>query len=79
MIIYIDMGLFNLGKKKADEPKADAPAAAENAGDEMRTCEKCGKEKPLSEGNLVLEGSAFCCTECCPKDGDKDHEVCEFC
>jgi|GEM_PF-1955176 len=68
------MGLF--GKKKADNASADQ--SAPGAGDEMKTCEKCGKEKPLSEGNMVLEGSAFCCNECCPKGGDK-HEVCEFC
>ena len=71
-----DMGLFNLGKKKADATPVDAPAA--DAGD-LKVCEKGGKEFPMSEGNMVLEGSAFCCNTCCPKEGDKEHEVCEFC
>ena len=47
-------------------------------------CEKCGKEKLESEGYWVLEGSAFCCKECCgdPKKGEhkeKKENVCEFC
>jgi len=48
------------------------------------TCAKCGKVKKISEGNYVLEGSAFCCKDCCgdPSKGEhkeKKGEVCEFC
>ena len=60
----------------------------ENTEEKMMTCSKCGLEKKELEGNMVLEGSAFCCTDCCgspddkKKDDDQGHEeegVCEFC
>ncbi|MEK7090635.1 MAG: hypothetical protein AAB930_03550 [Patescibacteria group bacterium] len=53
-------------------------------GEKTYKCEKCGKEKKESEGKFMLEGSAFCCKECCG-DADKgEHKekkpnVCEFC
>jgi len=48
------------------------------------TCAKCGKVKGESEGNFVLEGSTFCCKNCCgdPSKGehkDKADNMCEFC
>lgn len=82
------MGLF--GKKNDDVAPEAAPAeektitaqvVGEQDGEKMYHCDKCNKDFKASEGNFVLEGSAFCCNECCPKDkaeGD-DHEVCEFC
>ena len=47
-------------------------------------CAKCGKEKKESEGHYVLEGSTFCCRECCgdPEKGEhkeRNDNVCEFC
>lgn len=47
-------------------------------------CEKCGKEKKESEGKFMLEGSAFCCKECCGDAANGEHKekkpnVCEFC
>lgn len=52
--------------------------------EKLFNCAKCKKEKKKSEGNFVLEGTEFCCKECCgdPKTGDhkeKKKEVCEFC
>ena len=50
--------------------------------EKMFKCEKCGKEKKESEGNFVLDGSAFCCEECCkkPVEGEEGKDgVCEFC
>ncbi len=52
--------------------------------DEIFTCAKCGKEKKRSEGNFVLEGSTFCCKQCCGDPSDSKHKekasaVCEFC
>ena len=54
------------------------------SADQIFTCEKCGKEKSRSEGNFVLEGSAFCCKECCGDPSKAEHKgkasaVCEFC
>lgn len=45
----------------------------------MIKCEKCGKEKKESEGSYVLEGSTFCCEDCCKKGEEKADNVCEFC
>lgn len=74
------MGLFNLGKKKAEDTSVDAQQTAPtDAEAKMMVCEKCKKEMPLSGGNMVLGGSAFCCKECCPEEGNKDDGVCEFC
>ena len=47
-------------------------------------CAKCGKEKTEAEGVYVLEGTTFCCKECCgdPAKGehkDKKDNICEFC
>ena len=47
-------------------------------------CSKCNKEKREEEGTYVLEGTAFCCKECCgdPEKGEhkeKKDNVCEFC
>jgi len=47
-------------------------------------CAKCLKEKKESEGSYVLEGTAFCCKECCgdPAKGEhkkKNANICEFC
>jgi len=70
--IYCSMALLHFLKKK-DETK-----------DKTFTCRKCGKTKKESEGSFVLEGTTFCCKECCgdPAKGehkDKKNEVCEFC
>ena len=47
-------------------------------------CAKCNKEKKENEGNFYLDGTQFCCKECCgdPAKGehkDKKENVCEFC
>lgn len=48
------------------------------------TCAKCKKEKKESDGVFYMEGTAFCCKECCgdPEKGEhketKDN-TCEFC
>ncbi|MEK7162478.1 MAG: hypothetical protein AAB730_01295 [Patescibacteria group bacterium] len=51
---------------------------------EIYTCAKCGKKKKKSEGMFVLEGSTFCCKECCGDASKGEHKekadkVCEFC
>lgn len=48
------------------------------------TCAKCGKEKSEAEGAFVLEGSTYCCKECCGDSAKMEHkdkaaQVCEFC
>jgi hypothetical protein len=54
----------------------------------MRTCRKCGKEKPEKDGFQRLGGLFFCCKECCGGEEKKDDQgggdgkkpnVCEFC
>lgn len=55
-----------------------------NNADEVFVCEKCGKKKKKSEGNFILEGSAFCCKDCCGDPATGEHKekasnVCEFC
>ena len=52
--------------------------------EEKVKCAKCGKEKKKNEGNYVLEGTAFCCKDCCGDPSKGEHketkdEVCEFC
>ncbi|MDP2676946.1 MAG: hypothetical protein Q8O83_04665 [bacterium] len=52
--------------------------------DKAFTCRKCGKEKKESEGKFVLEGTTFCCKECCGDPAKGEHKetkdgVCEFC
>lgn len=52
--------------------------------EKMLVCKKCKKEKKESEGVFVLEGTTFCCKECCgdPSKGEhnaKKDNVCEFC
>jgi len=47
-------------------------------------CVKCKKEKKEDEGSHVLEGTTFCCKQCCDTTREKDEEgkdkmVCEFC
>jgi len=47
-------------------------------------CSKCKKVKKESEGNFVLEGTAYCCKACCgdPSKGEHKEEAkntCEFC
>jgi|ETNmetMinimDraft_26_1059896.scaffolds.fasta_scaffold153490_2 hypothetical protein len=47
-------------------------------------CAKCGKEKKESEGNFYLDGTQFCCKECCGdavkgENKEKADKVCEFC
>ena len=50
----------------------------------MLKCVKCKKEKTKEQGVFVLEGSTFCCKQCCgdPVKGEDKQEknnVCEFC
>lgn len=49
--------------------------------DKKIKCEKCGKEKLESEGNYILNGSTFCCKQCCNenKKNDGEKNVCKFC
>ncbi|OGF69143.1 hypothetical protein A3H65_00985 [Candidatus Giovannonibacteria bacterium RIFCSPLOWO2_02_FULL_45_14] len=52
--------------------------------EELFTCAKCGKKKKKSEGVFVLEGSTFCCKDCCGDASKGEHKekaaaVCEFC
>lgn len=52
--------------------------------DEVYVCAKCGKKKKKSEGVFMLEGTAFCCKECCGEVSRGEHKekaaaVCEFC
>ena len=47
-------------------------------------CAKCKKTKKESGGNYVLEGTTFCCKECCGDPAKGEHKetkanVCEFC
>lgn len=47
-------------------------------------CVKCKKDKKESEGYYVLEGSAYCCKDCCggkEKGENKETKsnICEFC
>lgn len=65
-----------------EEKKITATSVGEKDGEKTYICEKCGKEHKESEGNFVLEGSAFCCSECCPVKGEhkkEEGETCEFC
>lgn len=66
-----------------EEKKITAVPVGEKDGEKTYKCGKCGEEKKESEGNFVLDGSAFCCSECCPgdKEGHKEGEgeTCEFC
>lgn len=65
-----------------EEKKITATPVGEKDGEKTYACGKCNKEKKESEGNFVLDGSAFCCSECCPKDEGhetKDDGTCEFC
>lgn len=55
-----------------------------NGAGKKYKCEKCGKEKTGSQGMFVLEGSTFCCKECCGDPAKGEHKekkdtVCEFC
>ena len=66
------------------EKTITAEPVGERDGEKVYVCQMCNQEFKQSEGNFVLEGSAFCCTGCCgspddPKKGDDGHEVCEFC
>jgi len=71
----------------SEEKKVTVIPVGELDGEKTYKCEKCGEVKKESEGNFVLEGSSFCCTECCGSPDEKkkdDHEhdedgVCEFC
>ena len=73
------MGLFGK-KKEADVASAAPQAASVSDGAEMKVCGMCNKEKPASEGSMVLEGTAFRCKDCAAKgDVDEHGEVCEFC
>lgn len=52
--------------------------------DKTYTCRKCGKVKKKSEGVFMLEGTTFCCKECCGDPLKGEHKetknnVCEFC
>jgi len=54
------------------------------SGGKTVKCAKCGKEKKESEGTYVLEGTAFCCKECCGNPAKGEHKetankTCEFC
>lgn len=63
-----------------EDKKITAVSVGEKDGEKTYKCEKCGEEKKESEGNFVLDGSAYCCTDCCPKDGEHAGEgTCEFC
>ena len=71
-----------------EEKKVTAEPVGEADGEKTYKCDKCGNEKKESEGNFVLEGSSFCCTDCCgspdeKKDDGHEHKdddgVCEFC
>ena len=50
----------------------------------MLKCVKCKKEKTQDQGIFMLEGSTFCCKQCCgdPAKGEdkvKKDNVCECC
>ncbi|MDP7368692.1 MAG: hypothetical protein QGH83_15705 [Candidatus Pacebacteria bacterium] len=52
--------------------------------EETVKCAKCGKEKNKDEGTFMLEGTSFCCKECCgdPQKGEhkeSSENTCEFC
>jgi len=52
--------------------------------DEMKTCELCKKIVKVSDGAMVLGGTAFECNECSGGKQDHEHEkaddgVCKFC
>jgi len=54
------------------------------AEEKLFKCAKCAKEKKKEEGMYVLEGTAFCCKECCgvPSKNERKEKkanVCEFC
>ncbi|MBI2023403.1 hypothetical protein HYT01_02460 [Candidatus Giovannonibacteria bacterium] len=56
----------------------------ETITEKIEKCAKCGKEKKASEGVYILEGSTFCCKECCGDPSKNEHKekksnVCEFC
>ncbi len=48
-------------------------------------CAKCKKTKKESDGNFVLDGSTYCCKDCCGDPNDEEHKnkeddgTCEFC
>ena len=81
LIIIFRMGLFDFLKGKKGEKNTSVTGELQ---EEAFTCAKCGKVKKEIEGNYVLEGSAFCCKECCGDPAKGEHKqktdtVCEFC
>jgi len=52
--------------------------------EKMIMCAKCKKEKKESDGAFYMEGTAFCCKECCGDTEKGEHKeqkenMCEFC